>query len=147
MAVHRKRKTRYVGEAGGTKYKRAMSGQASITSRVTSAAVVSGASGDLGAAAAIIADAARALAAPWSSQIPGAISVAVKGNMAEISCQVGPAYPNEIDGVRHPTFGHDPWKTNQYRPFLAPAADAKADAAMARYADKIDTMARKAGFR
>jgi hypothetical protein len=37
--------------------------------------------------------------------------------------------------------------TNQYRPFLSTAADAKADAAMAKYAQKIDRLARRAGYR
>lgn len=140
MAVHRKRARR---PATRTRE----------VSRVTSAAVISGAGGDLGAAATIIADGARALAAGWSAQIPGRISVSVTGNVATISCDAPPAYPNEIEGVRHPVFGPtaknpDPkWVPNQYRPFLAPAADAKADAAMARYAGKIDSMARKAGFR
>jgi hypothetical protein len=108
--------------------------------------------GDLGAAANIIADGARALAAAWSAQIPGAIEVRVHGNTAEISCAVGPAYPNEVAGVRHPVFGPtaknpDPsWVTNQHRPFLGPAADAKAGAAMARYGKKLDRMLRQAGF-
>lgn len=133
MAVHRKRAHRTATRTREL-------------SRVTSAAVISGAGGDLGAAAQIVADGARALAG-WSAQIPGRISVSVSGNVATISCDAPPAYPNEIEGVRHPVFGHGPWVENQYRPFLAPAADAKADAAMARYADKIDTMARKAGFR
>jgi hypothetical protein len=133
MAVHRKRA-------------RKPATRTRELSRVTSAAVISGAGGDLGAAAQIVADEARRLAS-WSAQIPGRISVSVTGNVATISCDAPPAYPNEIEGVRHPTFGHEPWRTNQHRPFLAPAADAKADAAMARYADKIDTMARKAGFR
>jgi hypothetical protein len=103
------------------------------------------AGGDLGAAAGIVADQARELAG-WSRRIPADIRVEVHGNLATISSSVGPAYPNEIAGVRHPTFGHDPWVTNQHRPFLAPAADAGADKAMARYAQKIDGWARKAGY-
>ena len=102
--------------------------------------------GDLGAAAAIIAAKARELAS-WSRQIPPAIGVRAHGNTAEISCQVGPAYPNEVAGVRHPTFGHEPWVTNEHRPFLGPAADAASDKAMARYAQKVDAMCKKAGFR
>lgn len=102
--------------------------------------------GDLGAAANIIADRARELAAGWSRRIPGAIGVEVAGNVATISCQVGPAYPNEVAGVRHPTFGHEPWVTNQHRPFLEPAAEEASDAAMKRYANKIDGWAKKAGF-
>jgi hypothetical protein len=37
--------------------------------------------------------------------------------------------------------------TNAHRPFLGPAADAGADAAMARYAKKVDKMCRAAGYR
>lgn len=102
--------------------------------------------GDLGAAAGIIADGARELAA-WSAKIPPAIEVEVSGSTATISCQAGPAYPNEVAGVRHPTFGHKPWVTNQHRPFLGPAADTRSDAAMQRYAQKIDRWCKDAGFR
>jgi hypothetical protein len=102
--------------------------------------------GDLGAAANIIAARAREIAAGWSRQIPGSIGVSVAGNTAEISCQVGPAYPNEVAGVRHPTFGHDPWVTNQHRPFLEPAAEEASDKAMARYAQKVDRWCKDAGF-
>lgn len=104
------------------------------------------AGGDLGAAADIIADKARELAG-WSHRVPGSIRVDVSGQTATISSQVGPAYPNEVAGVRHPTFGHSPWKTNQHRPFLSPAADAAGDQAMNRYAQKIDKWAKQAGFR
>lgn len=104
------------------------------------------AGGDLGAAADIIADKARELASGWSHQVPGSIRVEVSGDTATISSSVGPAYPNEVAGVRHPTFGHSPWKTNQHRPFLSPAADAAGDKAMTRYAQKIDRWAKQAGF-
>lgn len=132
--------------AGGSVYKRAMSSQSSVTVRTTTTGALSGGP-DLAAAAQIIADKAREIASAWSSQIPPAISVEVSGRVATISCQAGPAYPNEIEGVRHPVFGHrDAWVTNQHRPFLAPAADAASDKAMARYAQKIDGWARRAGF-
>ena len=116
--------------------------------RATTLGALSGrGGGDLGAAANIIASKAREIAAGWGSdQIPPAIGVTVSGNTAEISCQVGPAYPNEVAGVRHPTFGHDPWVTNQHRPFLDPAAEEASDAAMRRYANKIDGWCKKAGF-
>jgi hypothetical protein len=123
---------------------------ASQVSRVTTTGTLGG--GDLGAAAGIVADKARALAGAWSRQIPAAISVSVSGKVATIECQVGPAYPNEIEGVRHPVFAQGPdrskwtWVKNEYRPFLAPAADAASDAAMRRYANKIDGWARKAGY-
>jgi len=151
MAVHRSRRGRSYsgGVVGGSHYKKGMSRQESVTVRVAAAGALSTGGGDLGAAAGIIADKARELAMPWSREIPPAIRVKVHGNVAEISCQVGPAYPNEIEGVRHPVFGNReiPWVTNEHRPFLAPAADASADAAMRRYADKIDGWARKAGYR
>jgi hypothetical protein len=109
--------------------------------------------GDLAAAAEIIADRARGLASAWSVQIPPAVDVEVAGNVATVSCSVGPAYPNEIEGVRHPVFARGPdradweWVTNEHRPFLGPAADLGADAAMDRYADKLGAMLWKAGFR
>ena len=107
--------------------------------------------GDLAAAANIIADGARAIAGGFSAQIPPDIKVEVSGNTATISSSVGPAYPNET-GSRHPVFAHGldrkewTWVPGNHRPFLAPAADARAGAAMARYSQKIDRMCRKAGF-
>lgn len=153
MAVPRRRRrsSRSRSVAGGSTYKRAMSSQSSVTVRTALTGALGG-GGDLGAAARIIADKAREIAGGWSSQIPPAISVEVSGNTAEISCQAPPAYPNEIEGVRHPVFARGPdhrdwtWVTNEFRPFLAPAADAASDAAMARYAQKIDGWARKAGY-
>jgi hypothetical protein len=102
--------------------------------------------GDLKAAAEIIADGARELAAQWSSQIPPAIEVEVSGKTATISCSAGPAYPAETR-ARHPLFGNRKhWYGPPGAPFLGPAADQRAGAAMARYAQKIDRMCRKAGF-
>lgn len=150
MAVHRKR-TRTSRASGAAKgvygrsYKKWMSSEPNITIQRTTTGAL-GAGSDLGAAARVIADRARELASAWSRQIPPAITVEVSGKVATISCDAPPAYPNEIEGVRHPTFGHDPWVTNQHRPFLGRAADEQAGAAMARYADKIDAMCRKAGF-
>ena len=101
------------------------------------------------AAAQVIADRAKVLAAAWSVQIPPRIDVSVSGNVATISCDAPPAYPNEVEGVRHPVFGRhtERWVTNEHRPFLDPAADAGADEAMARYAQKVDAMCRAAGYR
>lgn len=102
--------------------------------------------GDLAAAAGIIADTARALAAGWSAQIPPRIEVEVSGNEATISCDAPPAYPGETR-ARHPLFGNrEHWYGPPGEPFLGPAADLRAGAAMARYAEKIDKMCRKAGF-
>ncbi len=115
-------------------------------SRVTTLSVF-GAGGDLGAAAQIVADEARRLAAAWSRQVPPSVSVSVRGRVATITADAPPARPNEL-ALRHPLFGdREHWYGPDDRPFLAPAADAKSDAAMARYAQKIDTMCRKAGFR
>jgi len=102
--------------------------------------------GDLAAAAGIIADTARKFAGTWSEQIPGAIEVRVSGNTAEISCSAPPAYPAETR-ARHPLFGNrEHWYGPPGAPFLGPAADARAGAAMARYARKIDRMCRARGF-
>lgn len=102
--------------------------------------------GDLRAAAEEIADGARALAG-WSKQIPGRITVTVAGNTAVISCDAPPAYPAETR-ARHPLFGDRAhWYPPPGEPFLGPAADARAGAAMARYARKIDRMCRQAGFK
>jgi len=105
------------------------------------------------AAATIIAREAQKLAAVWSVQVPPSIRVSAKANSAEISSQVGPSYPNEVKRVRHPVFGgrgtsreRAPWVTNEYRPFLAPAAVAKADAAAQEIAKTVDDLARQAGF-
>lgn len=103
--------------------------------------------GDLAAAAEIVAGEARRIAATWSRQIPPDISVSVSGNVATISSDVGPAYPGETR-ARHPLFGNRRhWYGPPGKPFLVPAADLKADAAMRRYADKVDKMARAAGFK
>jgi hypothetical protein len=135
----------------GIGYQKWMSSTPSVSVGITTSGVLGTA--DLRAAAELVADGARAIAAGWgSTRIPPAIRVEVAGNMAIISCDAPPAYPNEVKGVRHPVFAHGPrdtwhWVPNQYRPFLGPAADALAGAAMARYSRRIDTMCREAGFR
>ena len=102
---------------------------------------------DLGQAAQLVADeAARIARGNGMPQTAGSISVEVSGDTAIVYSDAPAAYPNEVPGVRHPTYGHSPWVTNQYRPFLAPAAEAKATAAMKRYAEKLDRLLRKAGF-
>lgn len=132
MAVHRKRPRRpYVPPT---------------VSRVTTLGALGG-GGDLAAAAGIIADKARELASAWSAQTPGSISVDVAGNVATISADAPPARPAELR-LRHPLFGdRGHWYGPPGEPFLAPAADAAADPAMARYAQKIDGWARRAGYR
>lgn len=129
----------------GRTYQKWMSSEPNVAIQNSTVGSVGG--GDLHAAAEEIADGARALAARWSRKIPERISVDGDEKNVTISCDAPAAYPNEIKGVRHPTFAHDPWVTNEFRPFLGPAADQRAGAAMARYADKIDRMVRARGFR
>lgn len=105
--------------------------------------------GELGEAAEEIANGARELAV-WSEQIASSIAVEVDAGAqwAEISCDAGPAYPAET-GARHPLFGdREHWyaPSARQRPFLAPAADRRAGAAMAKYAGKIDRLCRERGF-
>jgi hypothetical protein len=121
---------------------------------------------DLEAAAEIIADRAREIAGSYSKtgRLPGSIRVDVSDKIATVSSGAPSAYPNEIKGVRHPVFGTQKqelealarglghgkgwnWVPNDHRPFLSRAADEQAGAAMARYAKKIDRMAKNAGFK
>jgi len=85
--------------------------------------------------------------ASWSQQIPPAIKVGGGRSGVVITCRAGPAYPNEIAGVRHPTFGHDPWVENEHRPFFAPAADAGAEGAAEIVARVVNDWAAEYGFR
>jgi hypothetical protein len=105
------------------------------------------------AAAVIIAREAQLLASTWSVQVPPSMRVQATSSTATISSGVGPSYPNEVIRVRHPVFGGRntsrpwaPWVTNEHRPFLAPAADAKADEAAQEIAKVIDDIARRDGF-
>ena len=105
-------------------------------------------------AAQIIADQARVNAAGWSVRVPPSIRITGGGVTVSISSGAPPSYPNEIPGVRHPVFGgrgtkrpHAPWVTNQHRPFLAPAADEKADAALEAFSKVIDDWAAEHGYR
>lgn len=117
---------------------------AGSVSRVTTSGTVGG--GDLAAAAGIIADRARELAGSWSAKIPPSISLSVAGKVATITADAPNARPAELR-LRHPLFGdREHWYGPPGEPFLAPAADASADAAMRRYAKKIDGWARKAGY-
>lgn len=140
MAVHRRRSRRRAAGpprlAGGT-YRAQLAG-----------------GDDLGAAARVIADeAARIARGNGMPETAGSIQVEVSGDAATIYSDAPAAYPNEVEGVRHPVFGgrgtsrpHAPWVPNEHRPFLGPAADAKAGDAMERYAQKYDRLLRKAGF-
>jgi hypothetical protein len=103
---------------------------------------------DLGEAANVIADEARRLGG-WSRQIAEDINVETSGDKtATVWTDAGPAYPAET-GARHPLFGNRKhWyaPTDRQKPFLGPAADAKASAAMDRYAQKYERLLKKAGF-
>lgn len=98
--------------------------------------------------------------AAWSKRIPAATRVSVgfskrnPGVSIVVNKNKAPnARPLEHGGrsgtFRHPVFGHKErrWETQPARPFLAPAAEAKADDAAARVADAFDIAARRAGFR
>lgn len=103
---------------------------------------------DLGQAAQVIADeAARIARGNGMPETADSITVEVNGTTATIYSDAPAAYPNEVAGVYHPTYGHRPWVLNQHRPFLAPAADAKASEAMKRFAEKYDRLLAKAGFK
>jgi hypothetical protein len=102
--------------------------------------------GDLAAAAEEIAGRARELAA-WSAQIPGRITVDGDEKTMTISCDAPPAYPGETR-ARHPLFGNRKhWYGPPGEPFLRPAADERAGAALAKYADKVDRWCKEAGFK
>ena len=105
-------------------------------------------------AAKLIAEQAKQNAAGWSRRIPG--SIRVSGSYPEIVIRASApnAYPNEVPDVWHPVFGRrgtkrfvKPRVENKHRPFLAPAADQRGDAAAEKFADIIDDWAIKAGFR
>jgi hypothetical protein len=116
-----------------------------------------GAEGDLGRrlreAAEIIAGQAKSNAGGWSGRIPPSIKVSGGAGGVVISSGAPPAYPNEVAGVRHPVFGgrgtkrpKAPWVLNQHRPFLAPAAGQKGDAAAEAFAKVIDDWAKEHGY-
>jgi hypothetical protein len=134
MAVRRARKARTARKARGT---------ASYAATVGS---VGG--GDLAAAAEEIANGARMLAGTWAKTgaVVDSIRVEVAGDTALIIADAGAAYPAETR-ARHPLFGdRKHWYGPPGEPFMGPAADQRAGAAMARYANRIDALCRKAGF-
>jgi hypothetical protein len=99
------------------------------------------------AAGQIVAAEARRLAEPWSETIPPSIKVSAGEKSCTIKSAVPAAYPNEVPRVRHPVWGNrEVWVTNQYRPFLAPAAEAKADECAAEIAKTIDDFCHDHGF-
>ena len=105
-------------------------------------------------AAKIILERAKVNASGWSARIPPSLKLKVSGDTARISSNAPPAYPNEIPGVRHPVFGgrgtkrpKAPWVTNQHRPFLAPAGDEAADAALEKFGLYVEDLAHKHGYK
>lgn len=116
------------------------------TYQATLGSVGGGRGGDLLAAADEIADMAREIASGFSVQIPPSIDVSGDDLVVTISADAPPAYPAETRS-RHPLFGNrEHWYGPPGARFLVPAADIRAGAAMARYAKKIDRLAREAGF-
>ena len=105
--------------------------------------------GDLVQAAEEIAQGARELAAGWAKT--GDVPASIRTEQASetsvtIIADAPAAYPAETR-ARHPLFGNrGHWYGPPGEPFLGPAADARAGAAMARYAKKIDRMCRERGF-
>ena len=113
--------------------------------------------GELVQAAEEIADGARDRARAWSRSVPPSIRTEQQDEKSvTIVADAPPAYPAETR-ARHPLFaqgergapgsrGWDHWYGPPGEPFLRPAADERAGAAMAKYAKKIDRLAREAGF-
>jgi len=105
----------------------------------------------------LVADQAK-LNASWSTRIPGATKVSVSftlrrpGVAVVVDKNKAPhARPFEHGGnpgdFRHPVFGHrDRWVSQPARPFLAPAFEAKRDAAAQQVEDAVDASTRDAGF-
>ena len=103
--------------------------------------------GELVQAAEEIADGARENAS-WSTSIPPNIRTEQQSDtVVSVVADAGPAYPGETR-ARHPLFGNRKhWYGPPGRPFLAPAAESRADAAIGKFAQVIDRIAGEAGFR
>jgi hypothetical protein len=107
--------------------------------------------GELVQAAEEIADGARSNAS-WSTTIPGNIRTEqVDDNHVNIVADAPPAYPNETNS-RHPVFarGDDrtkwTWTAGNNRPFLAPAAEQRAGAALDKFALRADRLVEESGL-
>lgn len=107
--------------------------------------------GELVQAAEEIASGARA-AASWSTTVPASIRTEqVDERTVNIVSDAPAAYPNEVN-ARHPVFarGDDrrkwTWVKGNDRPFLVPAAEQRAGAAMEKFAQVINRKAMEAGF-
>lgn len=98
------------------------------------------------------------LRASWSKRIPRAVSVRTSftktrpGVSVVVNKNKAPhARPYEHGGragsFRHPVFGdREVWVSQRARPFLAPALEAKGDAAGRLIAEAVDETTRDAGF-
>ena len=94
----------------------------------------------------MIAAGAKSLSSTWSRSVPESIGIRMAGNTATIFAGAPAARPAELR-LKHPLFGdREHWYGPPGEKFLAPAADAKSDAALAWYAKKIDRLARAAGY-
>jgi hypothetical protein len=91
----------------------------------------------------------------WSERIPasGRVESVRAGEVLVVFG--GPsapnAYPFEVKGVRHPVFATGPrdtwtWVPNDWRPFLAPAAQEDSDAALFEFARVVDKWGHDLGF-
>ena len=94
-------------------------------------------------------------AGEWSERIPGSGRVeSIRDGevMVIFGSQAAPhAYPYEVKGVRHPVFGTGPretwhWVVNDWRPFLAPAAQEDSDPALWEIAKLIDKYGKELGY-
>lgn len=105
---------------------------------------------DLAAAAEVIADEARRLAAPWAKTGATVDSIHVEPvdeRNVLIVADSGASYPAETR-ARHPLFGNrEYWYGPPGEKFMEPAAEAKADDALKRWSRHVDRLLEKAGFR
>jgi hypothetical protein len=107
---------------------------------------VTGGDGDLHEAAMVIAKDAYGRASDWSRSVPASMSVDGDDHMQTITFTAGAAYPAEFR-ARHPLFGNRRyWYGPPGGPYLAPAADARANDASERYAQIVDEIARENGW-
>lgn len=114
--------------------------------RQTTVGMVGG--GELVQAAEEIADGARDYASAWSSSVPASIRTEqVSEKQVNVVADAPAAYPAETR-ARHPLFGNRGyWFGPPGARFMGPAADDRAGAALAKYAEKVDRMCRERGFK
>ncbi len=109
------------------------------------------------AAEPIVADAKQR--ASWSARIPRAITLSIRfakrdpGVSMRVRRTIAP-HGRPYEGIRgnatfrHPVFGHrDRWVSQDTKPYLAPAAEAGMDGALAATVAAVDETAREHGFR